>query len=46
VSADEALDQPPCDGRGEQGIAVGHGTDAGDELLGRIVLEQKSARSG
>jgi hypothetical protein len=38
VSADEALDQ--------QGIAVGHGTDAGDELLGRIVLEQKSARSG
>jgi len=46
VVADERLDQPPGDGRGEQGFSVADGADARDELFGWDVLEQESARAG
>jgi hypothetical protein len=46
VVTDERLDQPPGDGRGEQGFSLADGADARDELFGWDVLEQESARAG
>ena len=46
VVADEGLDQPPGDRRGEQRVALGDRVDRGQEVLGRDVLEQEAAGAG
>jgi hypothetical protein len=42
----EVLDQPPGDGRGEQGFAGRHRADGTGQLLPGAVLEQEAARAG
>src|SRR5207248_8697783 len=43
VVADERVDQPPGDGRREQGFSLVDGADGCDELFGWEVFEQDSA---
>jgi hypothetical protein len=42
----EPLDQPPGDRRREEGIAVRHGADGADEMLGGDILEQEAHGAG
>jgi hypothetical protein len=41
-----ALDEPPGDGRGDQGPAAAHGANGADELRPPDILEQEAAGSG
>jgi hypothetical protein len=44
-AADELLDDSTRDRRGQQRVPLRHRTDAGNELLGRDVLEQEATRA-
>jgi len=45
-AANELVDEAPGDRRGKQGVAPGYDAHRRDQLLGRAVLEQKSAGTG
>ena len=42
----EAVEQPPGDARGDDGVARRDGADAGEQVARRHVLEQEAARAG
>jgi hypothetical protein len=45
-NARELFDHAFGDGGGEQSVSAGHDADGGEELFGRVVLEQETAGAG